>query len=72
MNCRGVDMFDCVMRTHNARNANFFPRNETVSMRNAKYKDDLFRLIKIVIVTLAGIILELILDIFLLLEILSF
>lgn len=37
---RGVDMFDCVMPTRNARNANVFTRNGTLSMRNAKYKDD--------------------------------
>lgn len=37
----GVDMFDCVMPTRNARNANVFTWNGTLSMRNAKYKDDL-------------------------------
>lgn len=37
---RGVDMFDCVMPTRNARNANVFTWNGTLSMRNAKYKDD--------------------------------
>ncbi len=37
---RGVDMFDCVMPTRNARNANLFTWNGTLSMRNAKYKDD--------------------------------
>ncbi|MDY0084103.1 MAG: tRNA guanosine(34) transglycosylase Tgt, partial [Ignavibacteriaceae bacterium] len=36
----GVDMFDCVMPTRNARNANLFTWNGTLSMRNAKYKDD--------------------------------
>lgn len=36
----GVDMFDCVMPTRNARNANIFTWNGTLSMRNAKYKDD--------------------------------
>ncbi|WP_290661212.1 tRNA guanosine(34) transglycosylase Tgt [Ignavibacterium sp.] len=36
----GVDMFDCVMPTRNARNANVFTWNGTLSMRNAKYKDD--------------------------------
>lgn len=37
---RGIDMFDCVMPTRNARNANIFTWNGTFSMRNAKYKDD--------------------------------
>ena len=37
---RGVDMFDCVMPTRNARNANVFTWSGTLSMRNAKYKDD--------------------------------
>jgi queuine tRNA-ribosyltransferase len=37
---RGVDMFDCVMPTRNARNANVFTWNGTLSMRNAKYKND--------------------------------
>jgi queuine tRNA-ribosyltransferase len=36
----GVDMFDCVMPTRNARNANVFTWNGVLSMRNAKYKDD--------------------------------
>lgn len=36
----GVDMFDCVMPTRNARNANVFTSNGTLSMRNAKYKND--------------------------------
>lgn len=37
---RGVDMFDCVMPTRNARNAYLFSSEGIVSMRNAKYKDD--------------------------------
>ncbi|MBZ0200160.1 MAG: tRNA guanosine(34) transglycosylase Tgt, partial [Ignavibacteriaceae bacterium] len=37
---RGVDMFDCVMPTRNARNANLFTSAGILSMRNAKYKDD--------------------------------
>ena len=37
---RGVDMFDCVMPTRNARNSNLFTWNGTLSMRNAKFKDD--------------------------------
>ena len=37
---RGVDMFDCVMPTRNARNANLFTSSGVLSMRNAKYKED--------------------------------
>jgi len=32
---RGVDMFDCVMPTRNARNAHLFTRHGTVKIRNA-------------------------------------
>lgn len=37
---RGVDMFDCVMPTRNARNSYLFTHNGILSMRNAAYKDD--------------------------------
>jgi len=37
---RGIDMFDCVMPTRNARNAYLFTYNGILSMRNARYKDD--------------------------------
>ncbi len=37
---RGVDMFDCVMPTRNARNAYLFTSGGVVSMRNAIYKND--------------------------------
>ncbi|RMD49412.1 MAG: tRNA guanosine(34) transglycosylase Tgt, partial [Ignavibacteria bacterium] len=37
---RGVDMFDCVMPTRNARNAYLFTSQGTVSIRNAAYKND--------------------------------
>ena len=36
----GIDMFDCVMPTRNARNGMLFTRNGTIPIRNAKYKDD--------------------------------
>lgn len=36
---RGVDMFDCVMPTRNARNGMLFTRNGTINLRNAKWKD---------------------------------
>ncbi len=38
---RGVDMFDCVMPTRNARNGHFFTASGTVRIRNAKYEHDL-------------------------------
>jgi queuine tRNA-ribosyltransferase len=34
----GVDMFDCVMPTRNARNGMLFTRNGTINIRNAKWK----------------------------------
>ncbi|MFO7448300.1 MAG: tRNA guanosine(34) transglycosylase Tgt [Ignavibacteriaceae bacterium] len=37
---RGIDMFDCVMPTRNARNSNLFTSAGVLAMRNAKYKDD--------------------------------
>ena len=37
---KGIDMFDCVMPTRNARNAYLFTSKGDVAIRNAKYKDD--------------------------------
>lgn len=37
---RGIDMFDCVMPTRNARNAYLFTSDGIVSMRNSIYKND--------------------------------
>ena len=37
---RGVDMFDCVIPTRNARNAFLYTFNGIVRLRNAKYKHD--------------------------------
>ena len=37
---RGIDMFDCVMPTRNARNGQIFTLNGKVNIRNAKYKSD--------------------------------
>ena len=37
---RGVDMFDCVMPTRNARNGFLFTRQGTLRIRNAKYARD--------------------------------
>ena len=36
----GVDMFDCVMPTRNARNGMLFTRQGTVNMRNRKWEKD--------------------------------
>ncbi len=36
----GIDMFDCVMPTRNARNASLFTSQGKVNIRNAKYKND--------------------------------
>ncbi len=38
---RGVDMFDCVMPTRNARNGHCFTRFGVVRIRNATYENDL-------------------------------
>jgi queuine tRNA-ribosyltransferase len=38
--CNGVDMFDCVMPTRNARNGWIFTRAGTIRLRNARYRDD--------------------------------
>ncbi|EBR9859696.1 tRNA guanosine(34) transglycosylase Tgt, partial [Salmonella enterica subsp. enterica serovar Chester] len=37
---RGIDMFDCVMPTRNARNGHLFVTDGVVKIRNAKYKSD--------------------------------
>ena len=37
---RGVDMFDCVMPTRNARNGMLFTWNGIMNMRNAKWAED--------------------------------
>jgi queuine tRNA-ribosyltransferase len=37
----GVDMFDCVLPTRNARNGWLFTRGGVVKLRNARYRDDL-------------------------------
>ena len=36
----GIDMFDCVMPTRNARNGWLFTRFGDVKIKNARYKDD--------------------------------
>jgi queuine tRNA-ribosyltransferase len=38
--CAGVDMFDCVLPTRNARNGWLFTRSGDVKIRNARYRDD--------------------------------
>ncbi len=37
---RGIDMFDCVLPTRNARNAQVFTSRGVLNLRNAKYADD--------------------------------
>ena len=37
----GIDMFDCVLPTRNARNGWVFTRHGVVKLRNARYRDDL-------------------------------
>lgn len=37
---RGIDMFDCVMPTRNARNGHLFVHNGVVKIRNSRYKKD--------------------------------
>ena len=37
---RGIDMFDCVMPTRNARNGHFFVTDGLVRIRNSQYKTD--------------------------------
>ncbi|MCK4086564.1 tRNA guanosine(34) transglycosylase Tgt [Acinetobacter radioresistens] len=37
---RGVDMFDCVMPTRNARNGHYFVTDGLVRIRNSKYRHD--------------------------------
>jgi queuine tRNA-ribosyltransferase len=36
----GIDMFDCVMATRNARNGSLFTFNGKISIKQAKYKED--------------------------------
>lgn len=38
--CLGVDMFDCVMPTRNARNGTLFTSTGRVTIKNARYTDD--------------------------------
>jgi len=38
---RGIDMFDCVMPTRNARNGHLFTRFGDLRLRNSRYKTDL-------------------------------
>jgi queuine tRNA-ribosyltransferase len=37
---RGIDMFDCVMPTRNARNGHLFTSQGVVKIRNAQYRND--------------------------------
>ncbi|MEA3222510.1 MAG: tRNA guanosine(34) transglycosylase Tgt [Thermodesulfobacteriota bacterium] len=37
---RGIDMFDCVLPTRNARNGMLFTKNGKISLKQARYKED--------------------------------
>jgi queuine tRNA-ribosyltransferase len=37
---RGIDLFDCVMPTRNARNGHYFVRGGVLRVRNARYATD--------------------------------
>ncbi len=37
---RGIDMFDCVLPTRNARNGQLFTRDGRLNIKNARYADD--------------------------------
>jgi len=39
--CRGIDMFDCVMPTRNARNGHLFVNQGVIRIRNAQYRNDI-------------------------------
>ena len=38
--CRGIDLFDCVMPTRNARNGHLFVRGGVLRIRNRRYRED--------------------------------
>lgn len=38
--CEGIDMFDCVMPTRNARNGHLFTSHGLLRLRNSRYRDD--------------------------------
>ena len=42
VNCiaRGIDMFDCVLPTRNARNGQLFTRRGPISIKNARFAED--------------------------------
>lgn len=37
---RGIDLFDCVLPTRNARNGTLFTSRGTINIKNARYRDD--------------------------------
>ena len=42
----GIDMFDCVMPTRNARNGMLFTANGIINIKNKKWEDDFLQLMK--------------------------
>ena len=51
---RGVDMFDCVMPTRNARNGNIFTSRGVLKLRNARHKTSTCRWMRNAAVTPAS------------------
>jgi len=39
--CAGIDLFDCVLPTRNARNGWLFIRDGVIKLRNSRYRDDM-------------------------------
>ena len=52
---RGVDLFDCVLPTRNARNGQLLTRRGPISIKNARYAEDASPPIRTVRVTPAGL-----------------
>ena len=48
----GIDLFDCVIPTRNARNGFLYTSSGIVKIRNSKYVIDITQLMKVVNVTL--------------------
>ena len=49
----GLDMFDCVLPTRNARNGQFLTANGPLNIKKERFKEDLFLQILFVIVKFA-------------------
>jgi queuine tRNA-ribosyltransferase len=62
----GIDMFDCVMPTRNARNGMLFTAHGTINIKNKKWEDDFSPVDEMGILLLIPNIPKLICDIYLL------